>query len=246
MTQEQAAVAAGVRKETVGDWLRDNKFTDELRLALERMRQTFEARVMGLANNAAVVVGDMIADDKDKERQLEGAKLAFNAAVRLSNRYKELQVEGYVAPAQPLVVFPSGTRFPWQNRITAPPQPLEIPEVDIENEARNLLESYSPLNGCGTGEAFTNAVEKAVRYLLLKEDGFVENIANALEKRIEKQKKEEMKASIIEEIKPLLFDDFKAELERYAAHIEIAKAQEILGQTTTYVIPEIPTNNIGQ
>jgi len=135
MTQEQAAVAAGVRKETVGDWLRDNKFTDELRLALERMRQTFEARVMGLANNAAVVVGDMIADDKDKERQLEGAKLAFNAAVRLSNRYKELQVEGYVAPAQPLVVFPSGTRFPWQNRITAPPQPLEIPEVvDVDAE----------------------------------------------------------------------------------------------------------------
>ena len=123
---------------------------------------------------------------------------------------------------------------------------LEIPEVDIESEARNLLENYSPVNGCGTGEAFTNAVEKAVRYLLLKEDSFVENIANALEKRIEKQKKEEMKASIIEEIKPLLFDDFKAELERYAAHIEIAKAQEILGQTTTYVIPEIPTNNIGQ
>lgn len=122
---------------------------------------------------------------------------------------------------------------------------LEIPEVDIESEARNLLENYSPVNGCGTGESFTNAVEKAVRYLLLKEDSFVENIANALEKRIEKQKKEEMKASIIEEIKPLLFDDFKAELERYAAHIEIAKAQEILGQTTTYVIPEIPTNNTG-
>lgn len=135
MTQEQAAVAAGVRQETVGDWLRDNKFADELRLALERMRQTFEARVMGLANNAAVVVGDMIADDKNKERQLEGAKLAFNAAVRLSNRYKELQVEGYVAPAQPLVVFPAGTRFPWQNRITALPQPLEIPEVvDVESE----------------------------------------------------------------------------------------------------------------
>jgi TATA-binding protein-associated factor Taf7 len=122
---------------------------------------------------------------------------------------------------------------------------LEIPEVDIESEARTLLENYSPVNGCGTGEAFTNAVEKAVRYLLLKEDGFVENIANALEKRIEKQKKEEMKASIIEEMKPLLFDDFKAQIERYAAEIELQKAQEILSQTTAYVIPEIPTNNTG-
>jgi TATA-binding protein-associated factor Taf7 len=122
---------------------------------------------------------------------------------------------------------------------------LEIPEVDIESEARNLLENYSPVNGCGTGEAFTNAVEKAVRYLLLKEDSFVENIANALEKRIEKQKKEEMKASIIEEMKPLLFDDFKAQIERYAAEIELQKAQEILSQTTAYVIPEIPTNNTG-
>lgn len=135
MSQEVAAQQAGVKRETLANWLRDNKFSDELRLALERMRQTFEARVMGLANNAAVVVGDMLADTKDKDRQLEGAKLAFNAAVRLSNRYKELQVEGYVAPAQPLVVFPSGTRFPWQNRVALPPQPLEIPDaIDVEAE----------------------------------------------------------------------------------------------------------------
>jgi DNA-binding XRE family transcriptional regulator len=144
MSQEAAATGAGVRKETLGQWLRDNKFSDELRLALERMRQTFEARVMGLANNAAVVVGDMISDDKDKERQLEGAKLAFNAAVRLSNRYKELQVEGYVAPAQPLVVFPTGTRFPWQNRITQPLQPLEIPDV-IDVEAEEVVEKQEEL-----------------------------------------------------------------------------------------------------
>lgn len=136
-TQDEAAKAASVKAATLRDWMREETFRDELRLALERMRQTFEARVMGLANNSAVVLAGMIADDTNKERQLEGVKLAFNSAVRLSNRYKELQVEGYVAPAQPLVVFPAGTRFPWQSRMELPPLPLEIPEgsvIDVESE----------------------------------------------------------------------------------------------------------------
>lgn len=134
-THEQAAAEAGVTTKRVRDWLRDSRFSEELRLAMERMRQTFESRVMGLANNAAVVVQDMLTDEKDKTRQLEGAKLAFNAAVRLSTRYKELQVEGYVPPAQPLIVFPQGTKFSWQKTIETPALPLEIPEtIDIEAE----------------------------------------------------------------------------------------------------------------
>lgn len=138
-SQEEAALAAKVRQTTIRDWMKEESFRDELRLALERMRQTFEARVMGLANNSAVVLAEMIADDTNKERQLEGVKLAFNSAVRLSNRYKELQVEGFVAPAQPLVVFPVGTRFPWQNRMTLPDVPLEIPAdvIDVESENGN-------------------------------------------------------------------------------------------------------------
>jgi len=136
-SQEEAALAAKVRQTTIRDWMKEESFRDELRLALERMRQTFEARVMGLANNSAVVLAEMIADDTNKERQLEGVKLAFNSAVRLSNRYKELQVEGFVAPAQPLVVFPVGTRFPWQNRMTLPAVPLEIPADVIDVEAEN-------------------------------------------------------------------------------------------------------------
>ncbi len=136
-SQEEAALAAKVRQTTVRDWMKEESFRDELRLALERMRQTFEARVMGLANNSAVVLAGMIADDTNKERQLEGVKLAFNSAVRLSNRYKELQVEGFVAPAQPLVVFPVGTRFPWQNRMTLPDVPLEIPADVIDVEVEN-------------------------------------------------------------------------------------------------------------
>lgn len=135
-TKDQVSTVAGVSNKTLEKWFKDPVFRDELRLALERMRQTFEARVMGLANNAAVVVQDMIADQNDKNRQLEGAKLAFNAAVRMANRYKELQVEGYVAPAQPLVVFPAGTKFSWQQPLVVPPTPmLELPEpIDVDAE----------------------------------------------------------------------------------------------------------------
>ena len=132
-SETAAAAAASVKTTTLKEWMRDNVFRDELRLALERMRQTFEARVIGLANNAAVVVGEMISGE-DKDRQLEGAKIAFNAAVRLSNRYKELQVEGYVAPAQPLVVFPAGTKFPWQGNIELPSQIIDV-ESEVVEEA---------------------------------------------------------------------------------------------------------------
>lgn len=134
-TQDQAATAIGAHAKTVQEWMRDPFFRDELRLALERTRQIFESRVMGLANNAAVVLGDMIADDKNKERQLEGVKVAFNAAVRLSTRYKELQVEGVVAPAQPLVVFPAGTKFPWQGQLAlSPPPPIDVEATIIDDE----------------------------------------------------------------------------------------------------------------
>ena len=112
-------------------------------------------------------------------------------------------------------------------------QYIDADNIDVEGAARNLLDSYSPINGCGTGQAFTEAIEKAVRYLLLKNEDFVDNIANALEKRIEKQKKDEMKASIIEEMKPLLFDEFKADLERYAAQLQFEQARQILHPQTT-------------
>jgi hypothetical protein len=132
-TQESVSLALHVKHNTIREWMRDETFRDELRLALERMRQTFEARVMQLANNASVVVGQMI-EGSDPDRQLEGAKLAFNAAVRLSNRYKELQVEGYVAPAQPLVVFPAGTKFPWQGAAVLPPG-SEMPQLPAAIDA---------------------------------------------------------------------------------------------------------------
>jgi len=134
-SQDNVADAMGIPVSMLAGWLKTDLFNEELRLAAERSRQMFESRVFQLANASANVVGDMIGDKKNTDRQLEGVKLAFNAAVRLANRYKELQVEGYVAPTQPLVVFPVGTRFPWQNKVVAPIMPLEIPEtIDVEAE----------------------------------------------------------------------------------------------------------------
>ena len=112
-------------------------------------------------------------------------------------------------------------------------------EIDAESEARSLLENYSPLASCSTGQAFTGAIEDAIRYLLLKDNDFVAHIAKALEKLEKKKMAEEIRESVIEELKPLMFDTFKADLERYAAHVEYEKAQQIITQTNAVVIPEI-------
>jgi len=112
-------------------------------------------------------------------------------------------------------------------------------EIDAESEARSLLENYSPLASCSTGQAFTGAIEDAIRYLLLKDNDFVAHIAKALEKLEKKKMAEEIRESVIEELKPLMFDTFKADLERYAAHVEYEKAQQIITQTNAVVIPEV-------
>jgi len=112
-------------------------------------------------------------------------------------------------------------------------------DFDAESEARSLLENYSPLASCSTGQAFTSAIEDAVRYLLLKDEDFVEHIAKALSRLEKKQMMEEIRESVKEELKPLMFDSFKAELERYAAHIKYEEAQQLITQTNAVVIPEV-------
>jgi hypothetical protein len=112
-------------------------------------------------------------------------------------------------------------------------------DFDAESEARSLLENYSPIASCSTGQAFTGAIEDAVRYLLLKDEDFVEHIAKALSRLEKKQMMEEIRESVKEELKPLMFDSFKAELERYAAHIKYEEAQQLITQTNAVVIPEV-------
>jgi len=141
-TNDQVAVAVGVKIVTVRVWLRNEFFRTEVRRAMERVRQIFESRMMNLASNAAVVVDKMISD-KDPDRQSEGAKLALNAAVRLSGRYKELQVEGYVPP--PMFVLPEGSRISTVRVLPVPP-PKTSPQVEgqvIEVDATHMISGAS-------------------------------------------------------------------------------------------------------
>ena len=124
-------------------------------------------------------------------------------------------------------------------------QYIDSDNIDVESQAQNLLNGYSPLNSCATGEAFTNAIEEAVRYLLLKNTDFVEHIVKAIDKFNTKQKMIEVKELLIEEVKPMLLEQFKRDLEQYSNDIKLAEAQQLLSQTTTYVIPTIPSENTG-
>lgn len=58
---------------------------------------------------------------------------------------------------------------------------LDIPdELDVSDEAQSLLESYAPGNGCGTGNAFTDAIAKAFLYLVEKDLDFKVSVVKGL------------------------------------------------------------------
>jgi hypothetical protein len=114
--------------------MKEHEFREELRLAMERMRHQFESRIVGLANNAAVVVQEAM-ESKDLETRMDAAKTAINAAVRMATRYKELQVEGYVPPPQPMIILPPGSRMPWENAPVPTSLPIDVEATEITGEA---------------------------------------------------------------------------------------------------------------
>jgi DNA-binding CsgD family transcriptional regulator len=150
-SQAQAAQGAGVNHNTVTNWMRDEKFRAELRLMMERTRQQFESRVMQVANNAMVVVQELLKDG-DKGIRAKGANLALNAAVRLSTRYRELQVEGAVQPT-PLVIFPDGTRLPWAQKALAAPEHTQLSDPDDDGDIVDV--EAKEIDG-GGGDSFTD------------------------------------------------------------------------------------------
>ena len=56
-------------------------------------------------------------------------------------------------------------------------------EFDIEEEVRGLMNSFSPINACSTGKAAMEVIQSTIRYLMLKDEDFVDDIQNALDKR---------------------------------------------------------------
>jgi hypothetical protein len=105
-------------------------------------------------------------------------------------------------------------------------------KLDIENEAYSLLVNYSPINGCGTGQEFTSAIAKAIRYLMIKNEDVVESIVKATNKFNLKQVIEEEKQKAIEEAKPGIIEDFKKELNQYVYDTHVSLTSEKNVQTT--------------
>ena len=129
-TNQQAAEAVGVAPGRISVWLRDETFRDELKRALEKMWQTFESRIAMVGNRGTSIIDTAMSSD-DPDTKLAAAKIGVNAAVRMASRYKTLQIEGFVPPPVPLVIFPEGTRMPW----AAPALPVTAQEpIDTEAE----------------------------------------------------------------------------------------------------------------
>lgn len=105
-------------------------------------------------------------------------------------------------------------------------------EIDGEEIARNLLESYNPTNACTTGEAFTEAVFKAIRYLLLEDDS-VAYIVKAIERynrhqiknEIREQLKNELKDEIISESMGSIWAEHLSDFNRQLARMTTPERQ---------------------
>jgi transposase len=123
-SNDAAAKIAGVTTRTIANWMKEEPFHEELRRAMERMRQMFEGRVMSLANNGAVIIQEAM-QHPNFEYRMDGAKTALGAGVKLASRYKELRAEGFVPPTAPLVIFPEGSVPCWANT-KALPQTIDV------------------------------------------------------------------------------------------------------------------------
>lgn len=99
-----------------------------------------------------------------------------------------------------------------------------VEEIDVEDKLQQLMRSYSPTNGCSTAQLANETVKKAMRYLLLTDDEFVESIEKALTKSKAKREAEAAKAEIIAEAKPMMYEEFKKELEEYFKAVDASNA----------------------
>lgn len=88
--------------------------------------------------------------------------------------------------------------------------------IDVESEARNLLENYSPSAICGTGDAFTNAIARAIRYIFLRDDENAKDILRAVETFKKKSEADEIISKNEESLKAKHFEEFKNDLEKLA------------------------------
>jgi|688.fasta_scaffold09767_32 hypothetical protein len=103
---------------------------------------------------------------------------------------------------------------------------IDTDSIDIENSVRNLMESFSPINACSTGKAAMDIIQSTIRYLLLKDEDFVNDISKAIKKHELIQILDEEKNRAIDAAKPYIIEDFKRELKEYSDEIARQKTLE--------------------
>lgn len=112
---------------------------------------------------------------------------------------------------------------------------------DPESVARDLLNQYSPLGTCPTGVAFTNAVGKAIRFLLLDND-YVDNIVKA----INRYNKKEMMQAIENEIKTKVTEEITRNLETEIKQKAISEFSERIATMQSDERERFITNIVSQ
>lgn len=113
-------------------------------------------------------------------------------------------------------------------------------EFDVEEEVRGLMLNFSPVNACSTGLAAMEVIKSTIRYLMLKDEDFVDDIQNALDKRKARKLVEEAKNEIIEEAKPLLRNQFLMELTQYNDALTAEKERSEARRLAALYPTEIP------
>lgn len=136
---EGTAEEIGVSRVTIYNWLKIPSFRDEMKRLMESYRDLLENRINGLAINATAKLGEMM-ESEDIFIKMSAIRLAVQSAVKLSGKYKELQVSGYVAP--PMFLLPQGTRISTVRVEPTPPPDTNAAEFatgpTIDVEARML------------------------------------------------------------------------------------------------------------
>jgi hypothetical protein len=96
---------------------------------------------------------------------------------------------------------------------------LDTDDIDIENSVRNLMQGFSPINACSTGLAAMEVIQSTIRYLLLKDEDFVNDISKAIKKAELSNVIAEENARAVREAKDSIIEEFKRELNEYASQV---------------------------
>lgn len=100
---------------------------------------------------------------------------------------------------------------------------------DHTSIAEYLLNQYAPTSTCPTSNAFTNAVFDAVRYLLLTNSDFTENIIKGID-RFNKKKEEQAIEKAVEEARKNIIADYQKSVDEYFASIKKNNEPPFSGQ----------------